>query len=69
MAKRPQGSCSPPGRLQETLSPVLVCFREDLTALVQEGKKTVPRYLAQPEVIFSPLWQGRVDDNAFNLAD
>jgi hypothetical protein len=42
---------------------------EDITAPVPEGKKTVPRYLAQPEVIFSRLWRGCVDNNAFNLAD
>jgi len=42
---------------------------EDITAPVPEGKKTVPRYLVQPEVIFSRLWHGCVDNNAFNLAE
>jgi hypothetical protein len=42
---------------------------EDLAAAVPEGKKTVPRYLAQAEVIFSRPWHGCADSNAFHLAD
>jgi len=42
---------------------------EELTASVQEGKKTVPRYLVQPEIIFTPIWRSCVDDKTFKLPD
>src|SRR5207237_9939172 len=41
---------------------------EDLTAPTAEGKKTVPRYLVQPEVIFTNVSKTSVDVNTLNLS-
>ena len=42
---------------------------ELLTKPTPAGKRSVPLYLQQPEVLFTRIWADPVQDNFFNLAD
>jgi len=42
---------------------------ELLTKPVPAGKRTIPLYLDQPEVIFKRIWADPVQEKLFNLAD
>ena len=70
MAKLPGGAFTALVPVSPVLNPLFwFASSEELTRPGPHGKKTLPRYLVKPHVIFTNIWwKSCVDDKPLNLS-